>query len=266
MPSIRKALIGAALVGSTLAGGAIGAALIGTTNAQESPSTTAPATSPTPATSPAPADPGGTATPPAGAAGPGRDAAPPPDPTKGGHVGANGVKEELLTGDTAEKVKAAAARGGLGGHDPAGRERRRRVALRGAHDQVRRQPGHGEDRQQLQRHQHRRRAPLSLRLMLPACESGASRRLARLPWDQTRSGQRSPYSLRRSLTGMGNRPLPRRRSPPTGTLSQRDGLGYERPASRTTVRWGVVRGASVICCTPTSSTATSSRRHSSPPG
>ena len=30
------------------------------------------------------------------------------DPTKGGHVGANGTKEELLTGDTAEKVKAAA--------------------------------------------------------------------------------------------------------------------------------------------------------------
>src|SRR5207302_11160151 len=30
------------------------------------------------------------------------------DPTRGGHVGANGVKEELLTGDTADKVKAAA--------------------------------------------------------------------------------------------------------------------------------------------------------------
>lgn len=30
------------------------------------------------------------------------------DPTKGGHVGANGVKEELLTGDTAQKVTAAA--------------------------------------------------------------------------------------------------------------------------------------------------------------
>jgi uncharacterized membrane protein YkoI len=30
------------------------------------------------------------------------------DPTKGGHIGANGKKEELLTGDTAEKVKAAA--------------------------------------------------------------------------------------------------------------------------------------------------------------
>jgi hypothetical protein len=30
------------------------------------------------------------------------------DPTKGGHVGANGTKETLLTGDTAAKVKAAA--------------------------------------------------------------------------------------------------------------------------------------------------------------
>jgi hypothetical protein len=37
---------------------------------------------------------------------------PPPggsfDPTKGGHVGANGVVEKLLTGDTADKVRAAA--------------------------------------------------------------------------------------------------------------------------------------------------------------
>lgn len=32
----------------------------------------------------------------------------PPDPTKGGHMGKNGAKEELLTGDTADKVKAAA--------------------------------------------------------------------------------------------------------------------------------------------------------------
>lgn len=30
------------------------------------------------------------------------------DVSKGGHVGSNGTKEELLTGDTAEKVKAAA--------------------------------------------------------------------------------------------------------------------------------------------------------------
>jgi hypothetical protein len=30
------------------------------------------------------------------------------DPTKGGHVGQNGVREELLTGDQADKAKAAA--------------------------------------------------------------------------------------------------------------------------------------------------------------
>ena len=31
-----------------------------------------------------------------------------PDPSKGGHVGANGQRETLLTGDTAAQVKAAA--------------------------------------------------------------------------------------------------------------------------------------------------------------
>ena len=31
-----------------------------------------------------------------------------PDPSKGGHVGPNGQRETLLTGDTAAKVKAAA--------------------------------------------------------------------------------------------------------------------------------------------------------------
>jgi hypothetical protein len=31
-----------------------------------------------------------------------------PDPSKGGHLGANGQRETLLTGDTAAKVKAAA--------------------------------------------------------------------------------------------------------------------------------------------------------------
>lgn len=30
------------------------------------------------------------------------------DPTKGGHVGSNGVREELLTGTTADQAKAAA--------------------------------------------------------------------------------------------------------------------------------------------------------------
>ena len=92
MITARKALISAALVGSTLIGGALGAALIGSANAQET-TTTIPAS---------PTDPNGG--PPAG--GP-RDHGS-FDPRKGGHVGPNGVKEELLTGDTAEKVKAAA--------------------------------------------------------------------------------------------------------------------------------------------------------------
>lgn len=35
-------------------------------------------------------------------------AAQPADPSKGGHVGQNGVKEELLTGDTATQATAAA--------------------------------------------------------------------------------------------------------------------------------------------------------------
>jgi hypothetical protein len=82
--SIRKAVTGAALVGCTLAGGALGAALINN-----------PATAQTTSTVPAPA-----ATAPAGR--------PAFDPARGGHVGANGAKEELLTGDTADKVKAAA--------------------------------------------------------------------------------------------------------------------------------------------------------------
>jgi hypothetical protein len=34
--------------------------------------------------------------------------APPIDPSQGGHVGPNGVREELLTGDTAAKVRQAA--------------------------------------------------------------------------------------------------------------------------------------------------------------
>ena len=75
MNTLRKALISAGLVGSTLIGGALGAALLnGTANAADSStSNTAPA-----ATAP------------------------------GGHVGQNGVTETLLTGDTADKVKAAA--------------------------------------------------------------------------------------------------------------------------------------------------------------
>jgi hypothetical protein len=84
MNRIRKSMIGAALVASTVAGGAVGAALVNSSaGAQSDTTTTAPAAG-------APAD------------------RPSFDPAKGGHVGANGLREELLTGDTAEKVKSAA--------------------------------------------------------------------------------------------------------------------------------------------------------------
>src|SRR4051812_20729714 len=93
MNPIRKAAVAAALVGSTVAGGAIGAAFVNSSAVADTSTTTAPA-----ATAPAPA--------------PAQGQAPPQgrgnfDPTKGGHM-ANGVTETLLTGDTAEKVKAAA--------------------------------------------------------------------------------------------------------------------------------------------------------------
>jgi hypothetical protein len=86
----RKALVGGALVASTLFGGGIGAALLnGSANAQTSSSTTAASSIASPTVAPS--------------------QQPPPnfDPTKGGHT-ANGITEALLTGDTAAKVKAAA--------------------------------------------------------------------------------------------------------------------------------------------------------------
>ena len=102
MNTLRKALISAGLVGSTLVGGAFGAALLnGTANAAESSTSSSSAAATTPAT-PAPATgaPGGH-----GGRGPAGGTF---DPSQGGHVGQNGVTEALLTGDTAEKVKAAA--------------------------------------------------------------------------------------------------------------------------------------------------------------
>jgi hypothetical protein len=85
MNSIRKAAAGAAIVATAIAGGAIGASLLGTAGAQTSSGSST--------TAPAPSD---------GAPG-GRF-----DPTRGGHVGQDGTKEVLLTGDTADKVRAAA--------------------------------------------------------------------------------------------------------------------------------------------------------------
>lgn len=80
MHPIRKYALGAAILSASVAGGAFGAAALGgsavaqTDNSSSSaPSTQAAA----------------------------------PDPSQGGHT-ANGVTEELLTGDTADKVTAAA--------------------------------------------------------------------------------------------------------------------------------------------------------------
>lgn len=74
MVSMRKAITGAALVGTTLVGGAIGASLMGSASAQTSTTTqTQPAF----------------------------------DPSKGGHQ-ANGITETLLTGDAKTKAEAAA--------------------------------------------------------------------------------------------------------------------------------------------------------------
>jgi hypothetical protein len=95
MNRFRKAFVGVALAGSALVGGAVGATLLSPASAQTATSsTTAPATQ----QAPGPGAPGGRH-----------------DPAMGGHVGQNGVKEELLTGDTAEKVKAAALAANPGG-------------------------------------------------------------------------------------------------------------------------------------------------------
>jgi hypothetical protein len=85
MNKFQKTVAGVAMVGATLTGGAIGAALVSGAGAQTT-SSTAPSNQSAP---------------------PGGDR-PAFDPAKGGHVGANGTAETLLTGDTAEKVKAAA--------------------------------------------------------------------------------------------------------------------------------------------------------------
>jgi len=90
MNPMRKAAVGALLAASTLTGGAIGAAFLsgGTAGAQTDSTSSSDSST---ATAPAP-----------------DQTRPPRDPHQGGHVGANGVKEELLTGDTAASVTAAA--------------------------------------------------------------------------------------------------------------------------------------------------------------
>jgi hypothetical protein len=86
MSTVRKAIASAAIVGATLAGGAFGASLF---SSSAGAATTTPAVSGTAAATPAPTGPAH-------------------DPSLGGHVGPNGVKEVLLTGTDATKAKAAA--------------------------------------------------------------------------------------------------------------------------------------------------------------
>ena len=83
----RKVLVALAVLGAAALGGS---ALAGAASKSATTSSTA-----TPSQSSAPQG-----QPPAGTA--------PSDPAAGGHVGRNGQRETLLTGDTAAKVKAAA--------------------------------------------------------------------------------------------------------------------------------------------------------------
>jgi len=101
MNPLRKLLIGGAIAGTALVGGAIGASLIGTANAQTpttTPATEAPAQAGTPPDSHG-TPPDGQATPPDGQG--------TPDWSKGGHQ-ANGTTETILTGDELSKATAAA--------------------------------------------------------------------------------------------------------------------------------------------------------------
>jgi hypothetical protein len=84
MNTIRKIAAGATLIGALIGGGALTAAALPANAATSTTSTTAPSTG-TPDGSQLARD-----------------------ESKGGHVGANGVTEVLLTGDTADKVTAAA--------------------------------------------------------------------------------------------------------------------------------------------------------------
>lgn len=96
MSPFRRAAAAAALVGTTFAGGAIGAALVGSAGAQSTESTTTTAPS-------ANSSGGASSTTPEGVR-----------PPRGPHQ-ANGRTEEALTGDTADKVKAAALEAVPGG-------------------------------------------------------------------------------------------------------------------------------------------------------
>jgi len=89
MNKIRKIAAGATLIGALIGGGALTAAALPANAATSTTSTTATSTA-----APSTGTPDGSQ--------------PARDESKGGHVGANGVTEALLTGDTADKVSAAA--------------------------------------------------------------------------------------------------------------------------------------------------------------
>ena len=90
MPVRRKTIIVASTLGALAAGSAFGAAVLAPAVSGAASSST---TTPSAATAPASGDHAGR---------PGNF-----DPTKGGHT-ANGITEQLLTGDTATKVRDAA--------------------------------------------------------------------------------------------------------------------------------------------------------------
>jgi hypothetical protein len=92
MKTPRKVVLATSVLGAMAAGGLFGATVLAPSIGNAATvSTTAPTSS----------------QPPAHAGAPG-------DPTKGGHI-ANGITEQLLTGDTATKVKAAATAAVPGG-------------------------------------------------------------------------------------------------------------------------------------------------------
>ena len=106
MNPLKKAALGAALVGTTLVGGAVGSSFLGTAGAQDNSSTTTPAAA-------QPSQGEGQQAPPGGQNGQAPQGGP-QDPSKGGHQ-ANGITEKVLTGDDATKAKAAAEAAVAGG-------------------------------------------------------------------------------------------------------------------------------------------------------
>ncbi len=106
MNNVRKLLAGLAIGATAITGAGIGAAVVaGAASADTTTTTTPAASAPAPAPDSSSAAP---ARPDAGTTTPDPAARPPGGPTKGGHVGANGVKEVVLTGDTATQVQDAA--------------------------------------------------------------------------------------------------------------------------------------------------------------